>query len=393
MEEKMNYNEKANPNRGRKPFRTLFIAVVIGIFCILTVASPSQVKPEKPTVQIAVLLDTSNSMDGLIDQAKTQLWKIVNEMATAKKDGLRPKLEVALFEYGNDGLPALEGHIRLVVPLSEDLDKISDELFRLKTNGGSEYCGQVIQKAARVLQWSPNNTNLKMIFIAGNEEFTQGGIDYTSSCKEAIGKGIIINTIFCGNFQEGVSTKWKDGADLADGKYMNIDQNQKIVDVVAPQDKELLALGQQLNKTYVAYGKGGSQRKEMQVAQDSNAGAMNNQTAVERTYTKASANYSNVSWDIVDAKKDGKVKVEEMDESLLPEEMKKMTKEQRKAYIEKKEKERAEIQAKINKLKQERDKYVAAEQKKLAGENTLDAAIINAVKEEAKKKNYTFEKK
>ena len=35
---------------------------------------------------LALLLDTSNSMDGLIDQAKSQLWKIVNELAAAKCD-------------------------------------------------------------------------------------------------------------------------------------------------------------------------------------------------------------------------------------------------------------------------------------------------------------------
>ena len=30
----------------------------------------------KRLVQMAILLDTSNSMDGLIEQAKSQLWKI-----------------------------------------------------------------------------------------------------------------------------------------------------------------------------------------------------------------------------------------------------------------------------------------------------------------------------
>ena len=67
---------------------------------------------EAPVVQLALLLDTSNSMDGLIDQAKTQLWKIVNEFATAKRHGVRPDLYVALYEYGNSGLPAQEGHVR-----------------------------------------------------------------------------------------------------------------------------------------------------------------------------------------------------------------------------------------------------------------------------------------
>ena len=41
-------------------------------------------KPEKQYVKIALLLDTSNSMDGLINQAKAQLWDIVNEFTHAK---------------------------------------------------------------------------------------------------------------------------------------------------------------------------------------------------------------------------------------------------------------------------------------------------------------------
>ena len=39
----------------------------------------------RPAVQIALLLDTSNSMDGLIAQAKTQLWSVVHEFVRAKK--------------------------------------------------------------------------------------------------------------------------------------------------------------------------------------------------------------------------------------------------------------------------------------------------------------------
>ena len=39
----------------------------------------------KALVQVAILLDTSNSMDGLIEQAKTQLWRVVNELAITEK--------------------------------------------------------------------------------------------------------------------------------------------------------------------------------------------------------------------------------------------------------------------------------------------------------------------
>ena len=321
-----------------KKLKTLAVLVlVIGILAMPTTARKNN---PKPLIQMAILLDTSGSMEGLIEQAKTQLWKIVNEMALAKQKGVSPQLEVALYEYGKSSIPASEGYMRMIAPLSVDLDLISEELFKLRTNGGSEYCGMVIQSAVKGLKWTRSHDHLKVIFIAGNEPFTQGSVDYKNACKESITNGIIVNTIFCGNYQEGVNTHWKDGADLADGKYMNIDQNKKIAHISAPQDKEIVALGKQLNQTYVAYGKTGGRKKERQEAQDLNAASVNEAVMVQRSVTKASKQYTNVAWDLVDAEKEGKVKVEELDEEELPEEMRKMNKKERKEYIEKKKKER-----------------------------------------------------
>jgi hypothetical protein len=149
------------------------------------------------TIMIALLLDTSNSMDGLIDQAKSQLWKIVNEVAAAKSaDGKQPNIKIALYEYGNAGLSADEGYIRRVSALSEDLDVMSEQLFSLSTNGGSEFCGQVIKTALNQLEWSASNADLKMIFIAGNEPFTLGSVSYEQACSAAKEKGVVVNTIF-----------------------------------------------------------------------------------------------------------------------------------------------------------------------------------------------------
>ena len=345
---------------------------------------------EKNVVQLAILLDTSNSMDGLIDQAKTQLWKIVNEMSRSKRNSDPISLYVALYEYGNDNLSPDEGYVRLVAPLTNDLDKISEELFKLQTNGGSEYCGTVIAEAIKDLKWNNNNDDLKIIFIAGNEPFTQGSIDYKNSCKDAISKGIIINTIYCGNYDEGVQTNWKDGADLADGKYINIDQNQEIVHIDAPQDDKLIKLGQQLNDTYIAYGYLGSELKERQSEQDMNAGSVAPEVLVERTVTKSSSQYRNESWDLVDAEKEGNVKIEDLKDDQLPEEMKNMSVEERKDYVEKKAKKRENIQEEINKLNEERRKYIS---NKLAegNEYTLDAAMLKIIREQAETKNYKFE--
>ncbi len=346
---------------------------------------------KKEVIQMAILLDTSNSMDGLIDQAKTQLWKIVNELAISKKNGQSPSLEVALYEYGKSSIPSEEGHLRMIVPLSSDLDSVSEKLFALTTNGGDEYCGQVIDSAIKGLNWNKGKDIYKVIFIAGNEPFTQGNVDYVKSCKNAVSKGIIVNTIFCGTAQEGIDTKWKYGADLADGRYMNIDQNQEIVYIEAPQDEEIARLGTELNNTYIAYGSAGMAKKERQSKQDENAASMSAESAVQRSVAKASAQYNNSAWDIVDAYKEGAVDIENIDDASLPDEMKGMNKSERKAYVEKMEKKRASIQEKINRLNIERRKYVEKEMKNRSKDNTLDEVMIKAIREQAAKKNYRFE--
>lgn len=344
--------------------------------------------PVKPVVQMAIVLDTSNSMDGLIDQARSQLWKVVNELATTKRDGQSPSLQVALYEYGNDGLDAGEGYVRQVLPLTDDLDAVSEKLFGLRTNGGSEFCGHVIQSAVEGLQWSEVKGAYKTIFIAGNEAFSQGSIDYRKSCAAAIARGIMVNTIHCGDEQTGIQTGWRDGATLADGAFMCIDQNHAIVAIAAPQDEEIARLSGALNETYLAYGVEGDAYALRQEAQDLAAASQPAAAAagapVQRALAKASTLYTNASWDLIDAMKKGTVKLEDLKEAELPEAMRDMTAEERKAHVEEQAAKRQEIQKQIQALNAEREKFVAEKRKEQAGDpvDTLDAAMINAVREQ-----------
>ena len=353
---------------------------------------------DKPLIQIAILLDTSGSMNGLINQARTQLWTIVNEFARSKQGGQTPRLEVALYEYGKSELPASEGYIRQILPLTEDLDKISEQLFKLTTNGGDEYCGQVIQAATKGLSWSQSPRVYKAIFIAGNEPFTQGSVDYKLSCRDAIAKGIIVNTIHCGTEAEGKNTGWPDGAKLADGQALNIDQDRAVVAIQAPQDEEIVRLSTELNATYIAYGRAGAESQVRQQQQDALAAAPSAAAAganVERSLSKAQAVYKNANWDLVDAAKENKVKLEEIDAKDLPENMKKMTPAERKAYVAEQAKKREALQKQINDLGAQRDKYVAEKRREAAagGPETLDAAILKAVREQMAKKEFEVAEK
>lgn len=346
-------------------------------------------------VQIAILLDTSGSMRGLIEQTKTQLWSVVNTFIDAKQNGQVPFVEVALFEYGNDGLKKENQWIRQIQPLTRDLDKINAELFSLSTNGGSEFCGAVIKQAVDTLKWDRSPNTYKAIFVAGNEPFTQGPIDPSTACREAIAKGIIVNTIHCGEESVGVNTGWKSGSLLADGKFMVINHNKAVVHIDAPQDAKILELNGALNKTYVPLGKFGRQRAESQVQLDNLNAASRGNAIQSRAATKASSNYFNGNWDLVDACTLKDFKWENIKEEDLPEEMKKMTVEERKAFVAKKRDSRMKIQKQIQELSKQRATFVDAKRKEL-GENkkdTLDQVVTETVRQQAVSKGYTFQKK
>lgn len=346
---------------------------------------------ENQSIMLALLLDTSNSMDGLIDQAKSQLWKIVNELSAAKcGDGKRPTIRIALYEYGNDGLPSSEGYIRLVSPLTNDLDVISEKLFSLTTNGGNEYCGYVIKKSLTQLDWSDSKSDLKMIFIAGNEPFTQGSVSYNVACSLAKEKGVIVNTIFCGNFDEGVNTQWKNGADLTGGSYMSIEQNRKTVFIATPYDDRISALNDRINDTYIYYGKSGAYKKDMQSRQDKNAESYGLSNKVNRAVSKSSQAYENSSWDLVDASKNDDKAIATAKDEDLPKEMKGMSVEKRKEYIKQKSTERAEIQNEIQSLNKKRQEYINANTPKDEQGSMLDAAMIKAIKQQATSKNFSW---
>lgn len=360
-------------------------------------AETSKPEADQPVVQLAILLDNSGSMSGLIGQAKSQLWTIVNEFIAAKQDGKAPKVQVALFEYGVNDLGAKVGHIRQLSGLTDDLDKLSEQLFAIspRTSGSEEYCGWVIKDAVSKLNWDKSSKTYKAIFIAGNEPFTQGSVPYQSACKSAIEQGIIVNTIHCGSEGEGIGGKWKDGAALADGKFLVIDHNQAVAAITAPQDKEIAELNAKLNDTYISYGSRGAEGKMRQVAQDVNAAkapaaatAMNS-----RAMTKASANYNNAGWDLVDRAKEKDFDFAKVKEDELPAELKKLSPDERKAYVEKKREEREGLQKQIAKLAKDRESYVADQTKTNAKDSTLGKAVTGAVREQAEKKGMTFEKK
>ncbi|MBA6155741.1 VWA domain-containing protein [Tenacibaculum sp. S7007] len=365
-------------------------SILLLLISITSYGGNSKADTKKQTTKVALLLDTSNSMDGLINQAKAQLWEIVNELSHAKCHGITPKLEIALYEYGNDKLSSREGYIRQVLQFTSDLDEISEHLFSLTTNGGSEFCGQVIQTSLNELDWGKNKRDLKMIFIAGNEPFTQGKINYRDAITNAKENDITINTIFCGDYNNGISGMWQDGANYGNGDYMTINHNKNIVHIVTPYDNDIIILNKKLNKTYIHYGNFGYSKFTNQSKQDSNAESLDEVIVVKRAVTKSSKLYKNAEWDLVDASEEKEVDYNKLNKQKLPKYLQNKSSKEIKNYVNTKRKERVEIQQKIQELDKKRKQYVAKKQREGSKKNELESVMIKAIKKQAKKKNYSW---
>ena len=338
--------------------------------------------------QIAILLDTSNSMDGLIEQAKSQLWNIVNELSEAKKKDEPIRFQIALYEYGNDNISSSNSYVRQVVDFTTDIDLISQKLFSLRTNGGEEYCGAAIRQSIKQLNWS-TLANLKTIYIAGNESFAQGRTSYVDACDSAIERNVIVNTIFCGPLETGINLEWRTSARMTNGNYFNIDQNQTTRYYGTPYDDEISDLNESLNDTYIHYGTKGQDFLNNQKTQDDNAKIYGRSNYASRSVYKSKKNYNNAKWDLVDAyEKDDNI-IEEAKE--LPQEYKDLSKDDLEKKVKIISKKRKSIQSKIRELANKRKKHIESLKKNNKEESSLDQSINKSIRSQAKKVGLTYD--
>jgi hypothetical protein len=341
--------------------------------------------PAAHPVDLAICLDISGSMNGLIDAARQNLWAVVNDLARMEPT---PTLRVALLTFGCSTHDAEQGWVKVETEFTTDLDLVSQKLFALTTNGGDEYVARVTKAAVEQLAWSADPKALKLLLVAGNEAATQDPQFATEAvCKAAIGRGIVVNSIYCGDGNDQIAPAWRDVAKFADGQFAAIDHNQAVV-IATPFDARLAELSASLNTTYVPYGARGGEWAQNQVAQDANAATLNTAAAAQRCQTKGSVLYGNSHWDLVDALREGKVKLAEVKREELPEALRALDAPALQQHVDAQRTRREGLQQEVTALGTQRDAFVAAELQKLGavGEKAFAEVVRAAVRQQAEAK-------
>lgn len=374
------------------------IAATATAFFVLT--KPKKVTSQKPSpapkIQVAVLLDVSNSMDGLIDQAKAQLWNMVNTIGKAKCPGdVSPQIEISLYEYGRQSNDLKKGYVKQINGFITNLDSLSENLFSLTTNGGDEFCGHVINSSINELQWDTNSSSYKVIFIAGNEDFLQGDIDYIKACNAAKQKSVIVNTIYCGDKMQGIQEHWNINAECGNGSFTNINQDAKDEYIPTPYDSLLFVENGNLNYTYVGYGYNGASASVKQQKMDLANTTLSKSAGLKRIAAKGNKYaYKNTEWDLVDKYLYDSIGFRKMKKNELPDSLQSKRPEEIEQMVKYKVNQRKATQQKITDLTIKRNEFIAAEKAKRNSnktDQTLETEVEKIIKEQARRFNMKIE--
>lgn len=201
-------------------------------------------------VQVVLCLDASGSMDELFVEVADSLNMLVNTMTRCRLDGKKARVNLGIVVYGqamDNGAP------RVLTPFTTDVKSMRSKLKEIQCDGAVEPCGEVIDFALNNFEWNMRDRQdiLKVIFIAGNEDFKQGTLDYRTAMHKAKRRNVIVNTIYCypGGEEEAAMTpegkEWADAATLSDGMGLVITMDGSSP-AGSPDDAKLLAAAKAL---------------------------------------------------------------------------------------------------------------------------------------------------
>ncbi len=346
----------------------------------------------KPRIEVCFVLDTTGSMSGLIEGAKQKIWSIANEMVSAKPT---PELRFGLVAYRDRG----DQYVTRRFDLTNDIDAVYANLQGFRAGGGGdmpESVNQAMHEAVTQMSWSTSRDVLKIIFLVGDcppHMDYADDVKYPDVCQQAAKRDLIINTVQCGS-QAQTTPVWQEIAKLAEGSYAAIAQSGGMVAMATPMDAELSALNRKLGSTLVAYGAEPARRAV--AAKQFAAEAAPASVAADRLYFNNKAGVAvQGEGELLDSLNNGKLKLTEVKNDQLPTDWQKLSESELKAAVEKKQKERADLQAQIAKLGKEREAYLAKERQRLATTSktdSFDEKVAQTIRAQAARKGIEYGK-
>ncbi len=373
-----------------------------------------------PSIEVGILLDSSGSMSGLINKTRNTIWSLINSTEGVTKNGQVAELKIGLYSYGNGTHADAQNEIVLIANLTDDMDRFSTDFFDLQASGGSELAGTVVNLAVDNFNWSSSSEDsFKSLYLAGNETIYQGEQSIDDAAANAVANGVILNTIYafdkfthrpnprlpCDRTRRGclpsttpgpvdpeidsIQLGWMKAAELGQGSFAHISNNEVLPHIESPYDKQIIALDGELNLTFVPFGKHGQEYYKRMLELDGRISDSSTDSFVSRGRYKAGESYKVESWDLVEAFLKGLVKLENLEHQYLPEEIQGKSVAEIEAFLHAKKERRDAIKAEIKGLYDLRAAFVKEERTR-QGVVTIEDVMIQSLRKQLEAQGFEF---
>jgi Mg-chelatase subunit ChlD len=358
--------------------------------------TPTQIVPtQSGKVDVVFVLDTTGSMGGLIQAAKEKIWSIASTLAQAKQT---PEIRMGLVAYRDRG----DAYVTQVVDLSKDLDTMYSTLLRFAADGGGdgpESVNKALFDAVHKMSWSQDPQAYKVVFLVGDAPphmDYQDDVKYPEVAAAAVAKGIVINTIQCGQMPDTMAP-WQQIAALGHGRYFTVDQAGGAVAIATPYDDELAKLAAELDSTRLYYGSHDERaRMAAKVAASEEIVVTGSRAAQARraAFNASEGGAANFlgDKDLVNDVATGRVDLAKVPAAELPAPIAALPPAQQAEELKQRAEKRESLQRQIAELAGERDAFISQKVKEQGGAaGSLDVQIYDAVREQAKSVGLSYE--
>jgi Mg-chelatase subunit ChlD len=355
---------------------------------------PKQTPNARPRIDVVFVLDTTGSMSGLIDAAKTKIWSIATTMAQANP---APEIRIGLVAYRDRG----DDYVTKIVDLSSDLDSVYAKLMDFQAGGGGdgpESVNQALNEAVNKLAWSADQGTYKVVFLVGDAPphmDYDNDVKYPATLALAKQKGIVVNTIQCGAEQD-TTPEWRNIAALAGGEYFMVEQNGSAVAMATPFDEKIAGLSAKLDATRLYYGSAEQQAEKaakLAATEKLNAAAPAAALAGRAAFNVSASGAANLTGDhdLLEDVKTARVDLKAIPKAELPAALQRLAPEEREKAVKDQSAAREALKKEIASLSEQRAGYLRDEVEAKGGAaSSLDDKLFGTVRAQAKDKGIAY---
>ncbi len=256
-------------------------------------------------VDVVVCMDLSGSTNGLVENFRDKMWDVINQwqMFTPK-----PVVRIGIIGFSRYSFSDGSGYVKVISDLTDDYDKLSGELFKIKpyVESGVQFVGAALGSGIHEMTWSTRPGAVKMMYVMGNGMVNLGNYDLHKLYEEAKEQNIIVNTVYCVKSLKQLRQKelpgWQQIAANTGGECFEITIDKRMPLIRTQVDQTLLAsINDSINTTFIPYGKTGMERLKAMLETDDNASTTYSGYFYSRLRYKLSEHYAakRLTWDVV----------------------------------------------------------------------------------------------